>query len=73
MADDSLIFAFRWGWAGLGDFFFPCLKISSPPLLRNLFILLFLFFLFFFIDLIRGTRTETAVGYSESCRPGVRC
>lgn len=74
MADDSLIFAFRWGWAGLGcgGFFFSMSQnFFSPPFEEPLhFVVSFFFFL---IDLIRGTRTETAVGYSESCRPGVRC
>lgn len=54
---------------GLGWGIFPCLKISSPPfeepLLKN--------FVVSLLILIRGTRTETAVGCSESCRPGVRC
>lgn len=48
MADDSLIFAFRWGWAGLGcgGFFFSMSQnFFSPPFEEPLhFVVSFFFF-----------------------------
>lgn len=72
LTTSNFCFSMGLGWAGLGWGIFPCLKISSTPL-RNLSFFFFFSFCCFFVDLIRGTRTETAVGCSESCRPGVRC